>query len=104
MLPTNPEQRTSGPAPAAAERQTCPLYSLNETSGPSASVKWSAGSGLGQSASGIATRSKSLGNMEKARRREVPGGHALERDDARRGERVRRRRPTRKVGAAAEAG
>lgn len=94
MQPTDPEQRSR--VPAAVEHQACPPSSQSETSGPSASVKWSAGRGPGRSGSGIATRSKSSGNPER-RKREAPGGHAPERDDARRGGRARRRRLRRRV-------
>lgn len=96
MQPTDPEQRNRGLAPAVVEHRACPLSSQSETSGPSVSARWSAGRGLEQSGSGIATKSESLGNPEK-RRREVRGGHAPERDDARREERARRRRLRRKV-------
>lgn len=97
MQPTNLlEQRNRSLAPAAVEHRACPLSCRSETSGPSASVRWSVGRGPEQSASGIATRSESLGNPER-RRREPPGGRAPERDDARRGERARRRRLRRKV-------
>lgn len=92
MQATDLEQRS----PAAVEHRACPLSSQSETSGRSVSVRWSAGRKLEQSGSGIATRSESLGNPAR-RRREVPGGHAPERDAGRRGERARRRRLTRRV-------
>lgn len=96
MRATDLEQRNTGLASAMVEQQAYPLSSQSETSGPSVSARWSGGRGLEQSASGTAIRSKSLGNPEK-RRREVPAGRAPERDDARRGGRVRRRRLRRRV-------
>lgn len=96
MLATDLEQRSRCLPPGVVERWACPLSSLSETSGPSASVRWSGGSGLEQSGSGIATRSRSLANREK-RRREVPEGRVPERNDVRRGERAKRRRLRRKV-------
>lgn len=96
VRPTDLEQRNTGLASAVVVQPACPLSSQSETSGPSVSARWSAGRGLEQSVSGIVIRSESLGNLEK-RRREVPAGRAPERDDARRGERARRRRLRRKV-------
>lgn len=98
MQPTDPERRSRGPASAVVEQRACPPCSQSETSGPSESGRWSVGRGLERSASGIAIRSESLGNPEK-RRKGVPAGRAPEKDDARRGERVKRRRPRRKVRA-----
>lgn len=96
MQPTDLEQRNRGLALAVVEHRACPPSSPSETSGPSVSVKWSAGREPEQSGSGIATRSESLGNPEK-RRREVHRGRAPERDDVRRGGRARRRRLKRRV-------
>lgn len=98
MRATDPEQRTRGPALAVVEQPACPPCSQSETSGPSVSGRWSVGRGLEQSASGIEIRSESLENPEK-RRREVLAGRAPEKDDVRRGERVKRRRLRRKVRA-----
>lgn len=96
MQATDLEQRNRGLALAVVEHPACHLSSPSETSGLSVSVKWSVGRGPEQSGSGIVTRLESLGNLEK-RRRVVLGGHALERDDVRRGERARKRRQKRRV-------
>lgn len=95
-LLTDLEQKNRGLAPAVVEHQACPLSCQNETSGLSVSVRWSGARGPEQKGSGIVIRSESLGNLER-RRRELPGGRAPEREDVRRGERARRRKPKRRV-------
>lgn len=94
--PTDLDQRNRDLVLAVAEHRACPLSCLNETSGLSVSVRWRGGRGPEQNGSGTATRSESLGNLER-RRREVPEGHAPERDDVKRGERARRRKLKRRV-------
>lgn len=96
MQLTDLEQRSKALAPGAVEHRACPPSFKSGTSGPSENARWSAGRRPELSVSGIAIRSRSSENLER-RRKVVPGGHAPERDDAKKGGRVRRRRPTRKV-------
>lgn len=96
MQLTDLEQRSRALAPDAVEHRACPPSYKSVTSGPSESARWSAGRRPELSVSGIVIRLRSSENLER-RRKVVPGGHAPERDDAKRGGRVRRRRLRRKV-------
>jgi len=96
VQPTNLEEMNRGLPLGAGEHQDCRRCSLSESCGPNASARWSAESVPEQSGSGIATRSESLENLERSGR-EVPEGHAPERDGERRGERAKRKRQRRRV-------